>query len=99
LRDGLLAAREAVALLEAVTDPLLRETLGVGEKPADVLPELAGELARALVDRPPAQPKDGAVFRSGFDPDLDELEALRRSGSERMLELEARLREQNDNPR
>ncbi|HEY3499360.1 MAG TPA: DNA mismatch repair protein MutS, partial [Polyangiaceae bacterium] len=52
------------------------------------------ELERALVERPPQQPKDGAVFRAGFDPELDELAGLAKSGAERMVELETRLRDE-----
>ena len=94
LRDGLGAARRAAAVLEVVEDPALRETLGIGADPVDTVDELSAELARALTERPPAQAKDGAVFRSGYDPELDEHDALRKNGTERMVELEGRLREQ-----
>ena len=58
------------------------------------MPELASALAAALVERPPQQPKDGAVFRTGFDAELDELAALQKGGAERMVELEARLKQE-----
>jgi DNA mismatch repair protein MutS len=91
LRDGLRGAARAVAVLET-TDRAAREVLGLAA-PVDTLAELFSELDRALVDRPPQMPKDGSVFRQGFDAELDELSALERSGAERMVELEARLRE------
>ncbi len=94
LRDGLLAARQTVALLDAVDDAPSRETLGLGAEPVDTVDDLADELSRALVERPPAQPKDGGVFCQGFDAELDEQSALKKSGAERMVELEARLREE-----
>jgi DNA mismatch repair protein MutS len=93
LRDGLIAARQTVALLDAVEDPASRETLGLGGEAVDTVDDLADEFARALVERPPAQPKDGGVFCQGFDAELDEQAALKKSGAERMVELEARLRE------
>ena len=63
LRDGLSASRALAAVLEGVADPGLRETLGVGERGLDCVPELAALLERALVARPPAQPKDGEIFK------------------------------------
>jgi DNA mismatch repair protein MutS len=93
LRDGLAAAARSVAVLETTQDTAAREVLGLAAAPVDVLAELAQALERALVERPPAQPKDGAVFRDGFDAELDELSALARTGTERMVELEGRLRE------
>lgn len=97
LRDGLAGAARAVAVLEATTDPGSREVLGL-TAPVDTLSELERELDRALVERPPQQPKDGAVFREGFDAELDELAGLARTGAERMVELEARLRESTGIP-
>jgi DNA mismatch repair protein MutS len=92
LRDGLCAAARAVGVLETTTDPGAREVLGLLAR-VETLEELAGELERALVERPPQQLKEGAVFREGFDAELDELSKLERSGAERMVELEAALRE------
>ncbi len=91
LRDGLTGAARSAEVLAAQCDAAMGETLGLAET-VDTVAELAAELGRALVERPPQQPKDGAVFRSGYDPDLDELAALTKSGAERMVELEAELR-------
>ena len=101
LRDGLRASQRVVEVLDAVGDPSLRETLRLGpagESGVDVLTELADELARALVDRPPAQPKDGAIFRDGYDSALSELATLKHNGTEQIVQLEAELRESTGIP-
>jgi DNA mismatch repair protein MutS len=97
LRDGLVAATSATALLTDIEDLALRETLET-DKPVDTLPELTATLARALVDRPPAMVKDGAVFLPDFDRELAELWSLCESGAQRMTELEAKLRAEFDVP-
>jgi len=94
LRDGLLAARATAELLASVTDPGLRETLGLGSEALDTVPELAELLERALVARPPVQAKDGEIFKPEFDRELAELSELRKSGTERMVELETRLKQE-----
>ena len=93
LRDGLLAAASALAVLDEVRDGELREVLGLTAEPIDTLPELARELAAALVERPSPLGKQGEIFRPEFDAELCELDGLRRTGTERMVELEGRLRE------
>lgn len=93
LRDGLGAGDRSARVLESIADLEARTTLGFTAESLDRVAELRGELERALVERPPQQPKDGAVFRAGFDPELDELAALAKSGAERMVELEAALRQ------
>ncbi len=98
VRDGLTAAARALALLDGVEDREGRETLGISSGGVDVLPELSAELCRALVERPPAQPKEGGVFAPGFDSELDELESLKQSGTEQMVALEQRLRESTGIP-
>jgi DNA mismatch repair protein MutS len=94
LRDGLSAAGALADVLSAVTDPGLREMLGVTPSGLDTVPELRALLERALVERPPAQPKDGEIFRPEFDAELAELAELRKSGTERMVELEGRLKQE-----
>ena len=94
LRDGLAAAHALGSVLGRVSDPGLRETLGVSEGGLDTVPELGALLERALVARPPAQPKDGEIFKPEFDAELAELAELRKSGTERMVELEGRLKQE-----
>jgi DNA mismatch repair protein MutS len=93
LRDGLLAAARAVGVLNDVNDSELRDVLGLSGVTLDTLPELATELAAALVERPSPLAKQGEIFRPEFDAELAELDGLRRTGTERMVELEGRLRE------
>jgi DNA mismatch repair protein MutS len=97
LRDGLIAARAATVWLSEPADPELRLTLQTAE-PIDTLDELIEILASALVENPPAQPKDGAVFRSEYDPELSELHGLCQTGAQHMSELESRLRAATDIP-
>ena len=92
LRDGLAAAARVFSVLGSVEDRESRETLGlVG--PVDLCSDLAAELMRALVERPPAQAKEGAIFADAYDAELDELDALQKTGAERMAELETQLRD------
>jgi DNA mismatch repair protein MutS len=94
LRDGLAAAHALGSVLGRVSDPGLRETLGVTQSGLDTVPELGALLERALVPRPPAQPKDGEIFKPEFDGELAELAELRKSGTEHMVELEGRLKQE-----
>lgn len=98
LRDGLLAARRAASVLGEVSGTFEREVLGLSTLPVDTVDDLAGELGRALVERPPALPKEGGIFRAGYDAELDEAESVRKRGTELMVELEARLRESTGIP-
>ncbi len=92
LRDGLRAAARVVAVLETLEVTADRETLALGEGPLDVVGDLFDELNRALVERPPTQAKDGAIFLSEYDEQLCECDELRRSGAERIVALETELK-------
>ncbi len=93
LRDGLAAAARAVSVLSELRDAEPREVLGLSKTPIDTLPELAEELATALVERPSPLAKQGEIFRPEFDAELKDLDALRISGTERMVALEESLRQ------
>jgi DNA mismatch repair protein MutS len=54
--------------------------------------DLAMHLEQALADEPPLLARDGGVFRTGFDPVLDELRGLSGNADGYLLELEARER-------
>src|SRR2546425_9504443 len=69
--DGL-EARGRASLLEEAADRL------------DLLQDLGDELARALVERPPAQASDGDAIRAGYDHQLDELKDARDRKSTRL---------------
>ena len=78
---GGLEGRERAALLEAAADR------------CDLLTDLGEELARALVDRPPAQLADGDAIRPGYDRELDELKAARDGGKQYIASLQATERQ------
>jgi DNA mismatch repair protein MutS len=94
LRNGLLASARIVELLRGLDDPESQETLGLAAGEVDVVSEVADSLSRALVERPPALAKEGEIFLADFDAELSELAELKKSGAERMVELEARLRKE-----
>jgi DNA mismatch repair protein MutS len=97
LRDGLVAARAATRALTEIEDLALRDILETSS-PIDTLPELTFVLERALVERPPAQPKEGAIFQPEHDAELCELFSLCERGAQHMTELEAKLRSDHDIP-
>jgi DNA mismatch repair protein MutS len=78
---GGLEAREQSALLDASAQAL------------DLLTDIGEELARALVERPPAQLDDGDTIRPAYDHDLDELKAARDGGKQYIAALQSRERE------
>ncbi|MBX3182204.1 MAG: DNA mismatch repair protein MutS [Polyangiaceae bacterium] len=99
LRDGLVAAKGALELLHAETNSAARVTLGIDNAPegsrlVPALGALTETLCRALTERPPAQAKDGAVFRPEYDEELARLDDLKHSGADAITALEARLREE-----
>ncbi len=55
-------------------------------------PALGEQLMRGLQDEPAASPRDGDVIRAGYDPELDELRALRDHTGQFLIDLEARER-------
>lgn len=94
LRDGLGASARATELLSTLRDEAFVVALGLSSPP-DVVEDLHAELSRALVPRPPAQAKEGAIFQLGFDPELDELDELRKRGTEHIVAFEGALRERS----
>ncbi|HEY0838796.1 MAG TPA: DNA mismatch repair protein MutS, partial [Vulgatibacter sp.] len=59
----------------------------------DAHDDLAADLERAIVDEPPANTREGGMFRQGWDAELDELLELSASGKEVLARLEAQERE------
>jgi DNA mismatch repair protein MutS len=78
---GGLEGRERAALLEATAER------------CDLLADLGEDLARALVDQPPAQLADGDAIRPGYDRELDELKDARDGGKRYIASLQATERE------
>ncbi|TBR43568.1 DNA mismatch repair protein MutS [Marinomonas agarivorans] len=57
------------------------------------LPELTEELTLAIVDNPPSVVRDGGIFATGYDSELDELKALSSNATDFLAELESREKE------
>jgi DNA mismatch repair protein MutS len=100
--QGLASPRELVALrrsLEALPGVVEAstgvESLLVRELAAAVRPDpgLAAELARALVEDPPALMREGGAIRPGYDAELDGVHEASRSAREWISGLEASERE------
>ena len=80
--EAIPAVREALAgCMALVTRQLAAEVMGA--------PELAGLLARALVDDPPISFREGGVIRTGYDADLDSVSEGSRAAREWIARLEA----------
>jgi len=54
------------------------------------LPALTAKLGSALIDDPPLALKEGAIFRDGYDPDLDALRQASREGKNWISHLQER---------
>jgi len=72
--------------------------LGDGQDPPDLLADVHGDLARTLVDEPPAHGREGGMIREGADPELDEQRRLRDGGREALAAIETRERERTGIP-
>jgi len=94
LRDSILQFPALLAALAALTDRAHSAALSRIAEGFDVLADLAEALSTALNDRLPATLGEGGVFRSGFDPELDDARSLREGGKQYIAELQAREREQ-----
>jgi DNA mismatch repair protein MutS len=94
LRDGLLAAAQGIEALRTGVPVGQDDTLSLAG--ADTVADLAQDLAQALVERPPAQAKEGSIFLPEYDSELRELDELRKHGTARIVALEQRLREQTE---
>ena len=86
LRDSIGRLPDVAGALSALASDALALEL-------DLLGDLGEELARALVDRPPAGLEDGDAIRAGFDRELDELKDARDGGKQYIAGLQARERE------
>ena len=58
-------------------------------------PELHTLLSQAIIDNPPMLIRDGGVIASGYDPELDELRALKENADQFLIDLESRERERS----
>jgi len=93
LRDSLSRLPDVRAALDGLEARGQATLLEAAAERFDLLADLADELARALVERPPAQLGDGDAIRPGYDRERDELTDARDDGKRYIAGLQARERE------
>jgi len=88
----LAALRQSVQMLpglKALVEPrgahILRQLAGQ----LDPLDDVAGLIARAIVDEPPATIREGGMIRRGYNPELDELRTIQRDARTWMAKYQA----------
>ncbi|WP_375737631.1 DNA mismatch repair protein MutS [Pseudomonas boanensis] len=86
LRDALAALPQLQGAMTELDVPHLQGLAGS----IRTYPELAELLARAIIDNPPAVIRDGGVIKTGYDAELDELQALSENAGQYLMDLEAR---------
>ncbi len=91
IRDSLCASASALEQLRSLPEADQQVVGADGDQ--DVVSDVAEALDAALVERPPAMAKEGAIFKAEFDADLAELQDTRQRGAQLVVELEGRLRE------
>lgn len=77
------------------TDRALPEAIDLGD---DLLEDLRDDLARTLVDDPPAHMRDVGMIRDGADAPLDEQRRLAAGGRDALAAIETRERERTQIP-
>ncbi|MEH6421227.1 DNA mismatch repair protein MutS [Pseudomonas sp. CGJS7] len=88
LRDGLGLLPDVRGILAPLDAPRLAELCAsLGEHD-----EHAHLLAQAIVQQPPVLARDGGVFATGYDAELDELRTLSTNADQFLVDLEARER-------
>ena len=93
LRDGLLAADQALARLAELEQPP-QEIAAVIEALRRPSRELARELERALSEQLPLLKRDGGFVREGFEAPLDEARSLRDASRLVVAAMQARYAEE-----
>src|SRR2546422_726912 len=93
LRDSILRLPDVRAALDGLDARGRASLLEEAADRFDLLADLGDELARALVERPPAQAPDGDAIRAGYDRELDEVKDARDGGKQYIASLQARERE------
>jgi len=93
LRDSILRLPDVRAALDGLEARGRAPLLERAAERFDLLADLGDELARALVERPPAQAPDGDAIRTGYDRELDEVKDARDGGKQYIASLQARERE------
>ncbi len=93
LRDSMRRLPDVITALDGVEGRGRSVLLERVAEELDPLADVAAELERALVERPPAQTADGDAIRPGFDAELDDLRDVRDGGKQYIASLQARERE------
>ena len=93
LRDSILRLPDAAGALGGLEGRERAAPLEAAADRCDLLTDLGEELARALVDRPPAQLADGDAMRAGYDRELDDLKSARDGGKQYIASLQATERQ------
>ena len=89
LRQSLDAIPRVKVLLGAMRAPLLQSLLAE----LDEVPEVRDDVARTLIDEPPALTREGGFTRDGVDHELDDLRTISRSGRQVIADMEERERQ------
>ena len=89
LRQSLDAVPRLKVLLGALRAPLLQSLLAE----LDELPDVRDDIARTLIDEPPALTREGGFTRDGVNHELDDLRTISRSGRQVIAEMEERERQ------
>jgi len=93
LRDSILRLPDVAGALGGFEGRERSALLETSAHELDLLTDIGEELARALVEQPPAQLDDGDAIRPGYDSDLDDLKAARDGGKQYIAALQSRERE------
>ncbi len=89
LRSAIEKLPEVKARLAAFPDRLLSELA----EELDPLADLGRRIAETICDEPPFSVREGDLIRDGFDPEVDRLRHILKSGKGVIPEMEARERE------
>ncbi|MBW7923884.1 MAG: DNA mismatch repair protein MutS [Burkholderiaceae bacterium] len=92
----LAALRDAVPVLQRVRQAIAAldgEPFREAAQSLELAPGAWEPIARALLDEPAAQARDGGVLRDGYDVALDELRSIDRDGDALLAAMELRERE------
>jgi len=88
LKQSLGAVPRFRAIFEEMQAPLIRSLAAE----LDDVPDVRSAIEAAISDEPPALARDGGFVRDGFDPALDELRAISRSGKQVIAQMEEQER-------
>lgn len=90
LRDALLALPQLQSALDGILQNTTAPRLATLQSGISDYPELAGLLARAILENPPVVIREGGVIAAGYDAELDELRNLSSTAGQFLIDLEIR---------